>query len=211
MRTMRQRSFFEIAWSIFRFAMKTIFIVLSVVYVFAGLVVLLVSPDLGTMPAHQVLASIASAAVFGIVLVSYLTLVLAVPVSAFCALTEFVVTGVVKLYENTLDDGPHWHPADDLAEPGAIEVVSAEVHAHTAVCPVCAARFEPDVEFVSCLRCEAPHHPECWTYIGSCATFGCGSDRARMGSQPAPAATPEWAGWREKWSAKSGGGAVKPN
>lgn len=28
---------------------------------------------------------------------------------------------------------------------------------------------------VRCVRCRTPHHAECWTYVGRCSTYGCGS------------------------------------
>lgn len=207
MRTMRSRGFFELTWTIFRFAMKSIFVVLAVSYVFAGIVIFLLSPDLGTLPAQQFVVSLASAALFGLVFVSYVTLLLAVPVSAFCALAAFAVTGVVRLYESAFPPPPgsvHWDDGDE-PEPGAVEVVAAQVQLENAACPVCAAKLDAAAEYVSCLRCEAPHHAECWSYMGSCATFGCGSDRARPSTQPAPEGTPEWSGWREKWLSHTNG------
>ena len=197
MRQMRNRGFFELTWTIFRFAMKTVFIVLSILYVFAGAVVLLLSPDLGTLPAQQFFVSLASAVLFGLVFVSYVTLLLAVPISAFCACAAFSVTAIVRLYESAFP-APHGMPWEEELEPGAVEVVSAQVRAEDAVCPVCAAALETS-DLMSCLRCESLHHAECWAYVGSCATFGCGSDRARPSREPAPTDTPEWHGWREKW------------
>ena len=210
MRRLQNRGFFELTWTFFRFAMKSIFIVLCVIYVFAGTLIFLLSPDLGTMPAQQFLVSLASAVVFGLVFVSYVTLLLAVPVSMFCAFTAFAVTGVVRLYEGAFPEAAamRWENMDE-AEPGAIEVLTSKVEHAKGVCPVCASHLELEKEFVSCVRCESPHHPECWTYIGTCATFGCGSDRARASNQPAPPAAPEWTSWREKWRTRAD--STKPN
>lgn len=212
MRSMRNRGFFDLTWTIFRFAMKSIFVVLSVSYVWAGIVMFLLSPDLGRLPAQQFIVSLASALLFGLVFVSYVTLLVALPVSAFCAFAALAVTGVVRLYETAFPPPPgsvDWGDIEE-AEPGAVEVVSAHLHLDEAICPVCAARLDAAVDYVSCLRCESPHHPECWTYMGSCATFGCGSDRARPSKQPAPEGTPEWSGWREKWLSRSDG-RTKPS
>lgn len=212
MRQMRSRSFFELTWTIFRFAMKSIFVVLSILYVFAGLVVFLLSPELGTAPIQQFIISLVSALLFGLVFVSYVTLLLAVPISAFCAFAAFSVTAVVRLYETAFPVPGHarWMDQDEC-EPGAVEVIDSHVMLESAVCPVCAAGLEhaktiaasslplPQAQLVSCLRCEALHHQECWTYVGNCATFGCGSDRARPSREPAPEDNPEWSSWREKW------------
>lgn len=210
---MRNQGFFELTWTIFRFAMKSTFVVLSVLYVFAGIVIFLLSPDLGTLPAQQFIVSLASALLFGLVFVSYVTLLLAVPVSVFCACAALMVTGVVRLYETAFPPpagAVHWGDGDE-AEPGAVEVVSNDVNLEAATCPVCAAGLDAGVEYMSCLRCESAHHPECWSYVGSCATFGCGSDRARPSTQPAPEGTPEWTSWREKWRSRAESRASKPS
>jgi hypothetical protein len=196
MRDMRHRSFLELSWSIFRFCMKCIFAVLSVFYLVGTLVVCLVSPEFSSMPPHQFLASVGGALLFGMVFVSYVTLLLAVPVSAFCAVAAFCVTGVTRLYEHAFADlrgGIHYpEPALDPEGMAAVEVVESRVDAKAADCPVCASPLDSSAELVSCMRCDGLHHPDCWSYFGSCATFGCGSERARPSTQPAPAAAPEW-------------------
>jgi hypothetical protein len=45
-----------------------------------------------------------------------------------------------------------------------------------ASCPVCAATLDRQV--VRCKSCLAPHHAECWTYEGHCATYACGGTRS---------------------------------
>jgi hypothetical protein len=181
MRTMRTRGFFELTWSIFRFCMKSIFAVLSVFYLFAALVLCALSPDVGAMAPHHFVASLGGALLFGLVFVSYVTLLLAVPVSAFCALAAFMVTGVIRAYDVAFPNPRGivlWGDLDAAIEPGAVDIVDARVSAQDALCPVCAVKLDAERELVNCVRCEAPHHPECWAYIGSCATFGCGSDRS---------------------------------
>lgn len=45
-------------------------------------------------------------------------------------------------------------------------------------CLVCGA---PVVgPWFACARCDAPHHPECWQFLGACATYGCGGTKARV-------------------------------
>ncbi len=39
-------------------------------------------------------------------------------------------------------------------------------------CPVCADSLHG--ASVRCAKCQAPHHRECWDYVGVCATFACG-------------------------------------
>ena len=42
-------------------------------------------------------------------------------------------------------------------------------------CPVCSGALEHQV--VYCLTCGAPHHLDCWRYLGRCSLFGCQSTR----------------------------------
>jgi len=44
-------------------------------------------------------------------------------------------------------------------------------------CPVCGAALEG--ELVRCSACATPHHADCWSYVGVCSTFGCGSRASR--------------------------------
>jgi hypothetical protein len=50
-------------------------------------------------------------------------------------------------------------------------------------CLVCGHALHEDV--VRCAACRAPHHRECWVYIGACATFACGGREST--SDPAAA------------------------
>jgi hypothetical protein len=38
-------------------------------------------------------------------------------------------------------------------------------------CQICGSAMEARV--VVCSKCRTPHHEECWTYNGSCSTYGC--------------------------------------
>ncbi len=44
-----------------------------------------------------------------------------------------------------------------------------------AICRICGS--EIGAEPVTCNRCLAPHHTDCWKYAGRCATYGCGGTR----------------------------------
>jgi hypothetical protein len=39
------------------------------------------------------------------------------------------------------------------------------------LCPICTTVLKEPV--VRCPRCRAPHHRECWDYLGRCAVYGC--------------------------------------
>ena len=181
--------FFERTWKIFRFCMKSIFTVFSVVYVFCLMLIFFCSPDMGNLPPHQFLVSIASALLFGLVFISYATLFLAVPISAFCAGLALVATALIRVSEMLFprqkstafgwDDCGSYPPAPDPR----IEVIESRVDAAAASCPVCAASLGE--EHVSCRRCDSPHHSECWEYIGCCSTFGCGSTAHNLSAQGA--------------------------
>lgn len=38
-------------------------------------------------------------------------------------------------------------------------------------CPVCSTALVEPLTY--CFRCQAPHHRECWDYLGRCAIYGC--------------------------------------
>ena len=42
-------------------------------------------------------------------------------------------------------------------------------------CPVCSGALEHGI--VYCRLCGAPHHLDCWRYLGSCSLFGCRGPR----------------------------------
>ncbi|MBI4866994.1 MAG: hypothetical protein HY816_08575 [Candidatus Wallbacteria bacterium] len=43
-------------------------------------------------------------------------------------------------------------------------------------CPVCGDDLAPALAVV-CARCNTPHHKDCFQFAGTCAVFGCGTDR----------------------------------
>jgi len=50
-------------------------------------------------------------------------------------------------------------------------------------CQVCGTAIEG--AHVKCLRCESPHHVDCWEFNEGCSTYGCGSDEFRSCDDPA--------------------------
>jgi hypothetical protein len=45
------------------------------------------------------------------------------------------------------------------------------------LCPICTTPLaEP---LIRCPRCRAPHHRECWEYLGRCAVYGCEPNRGQ--------------------------------
>ena len=51
-------------------------------------------------------------------------------------------------------------------EAAAMKIETAE-----GQCQVCGEKMESRVVF--CAKCRTPHHEECWSYVGTCSTFGC--------------------------------------
>lgn len=188
------QSYFELTWNIFRFCMKGIFGVFTVVYLSCTLLVFLCSADFNSLPPHQFFASLASVLMCGLVMIGYAMMFVAVPVSAFCASLAFVATGLIKVSEMFLvnpKEGPfgwaHQGPDAPLPDP---RISTSEVHVDlkVALCPVCSSALEG--QYVKCVSCEIPHHLECWDYVGLCSTFGCGCERhglvAHCAAVPAP-------------------------
>ncbi len=55
--------------------------------------------------------------------------------------------------------------------------VGGSTHPRTPLCQVCG---EPILGGgVRCVRCDTPHHADCWAYAGGCSTFGCAGITAR--------------------------------
>lgn len=76
----------------------------------------------------------------------------------------------------------HDRPADELewaarflrvAIKGRAPEEAAVLKIQTAEgqCQVCGEKMESRVVF--CGKCRTPHHEECWSYVGTCSTFGC--------------------------------------
>jgi hypothetical protein len=57
-------------------------------------------------------------------------------------------------------------------------VVASAVEVREGRCPVCDHPMEKPLR---CPACLTPHHEQCWTYMGGCAIFGCGSRARRAG------------------------------
>jgi len=52
-----------------------------------------------------------------------------------------------------------------------ITILSTEERPGRGFCPVCANPL--DLSPQRCPDCRTPHHPECWSYFGGCAVYGC--------------------------------------
>jgi hypothetical protein len=54
-----------------------------------------------------------------------------------------------------------------------------ETKAPGGMCQVCGSGLGAEV--VRCANCDTPHHRECWTYVGKCATYACGGTTTKTG------------------------------
>jgi hypothetical protein len=61
-----------------------------------------------------------------------------------------------------------------LALQPQVGVFWLESAAAPGQCLVCGSLLEKAV--VRCARCKTPHHRDCWTYNGRCATYACGGE-----------------------------------
>jgi hypothetical protein len=63
-----------------------------------------------------------------------------------------------------------------LSTPRGVELgevkIAAEGH-----CPVCGTGLREPL--ARCERCRTPHHGECWSYLGRCATYACRGTRSQ--------------------------------
>lgn len=68
-------------------------------------------------------------------------------------------------------------------EGSGIEFVEgpAAAPAEEVMCQICGDGIESNR--VRCVRCETPHHADCWNYYGGCSTYGCGEKRYRRPKQ----------------------------
>ena len=88
---------------------------------------------------------------------------LATAVHQALAIHDALITGVAaKLAEGVevIDNGP---------------VAAAE--AGPPLCKVCGQSIE-DAPRMTCTKCKAPHHQDCWEFIGGCSIFGCNGKQA---------------------------------
>jgi hypothetical protein len=51
------------------------------------------------------------------------------------------------------------------------ESAPLRVDAKAGDCQVCGEKMESRV--IYCAKCRTPHHEECWSYVGTCSTYGC--------------------------------------
>lgn len=51
-----------------------------------------------------------------------------------------------------------------------------------AVCPVCSSPVSASV--VLCMKCQSPHHADCWSYAGGCSTYACGGKESSAVAEP---------------------------
>jgi len=60
-----------------------------------------------------------------------------------------------------------------------VEELAGEEPEEAAVCQVCG---EPigDGPITRCLTCHAPHHGDCWDYVGACSIYGCQGKTGRQ-------------------------------
>jgi len=85
----------------------------------------------------------------------------------FCSAAFGLLDLVVERYGHHFADG-------DLV------IIEEETTETVTVCNICGASIEG--EACVCVRCETPHHIECWQYNGACATFACGCTEWRPAS-----------------------------
>lgn len=71
---------------------------------------------------------------------------------------------------------PKAAPLPPPAEPG-VELEPLQITSESP-CLVCGAK---DIKYlVLCDECDAPHHRDCWDYLGGCATFKCGCTKYKL-------------------------------
>ncbi len=65
----------------------------------------------------------------------------------------------------------------------AVGAMRRSFHPEAARCPVCGV--PTGRARVLCGSCQAPHHSDCWAWLGGCGIFGCAGARARPGVKTA--------------------------
>jgi hypothetical protein len=94
---------------------------------------------------------------------------------------EFEARSLEIRFNGTIDDEAFVRALQRSAEelvaivfgpPPAIGVEWGEsVEQPAGRCPICSTVLREPL--IRCLRCRAPHHRECWDYLGRCAVYGC--------------------------------------
>ncbi|ADB18792.1 hypothetical protein Psta_4142 [Pirellula staleyi DSM 6068] len=95
------------------------------------------------------------------------------------AITKPRGSGSAEIVSAFIDAAADLYEAALGACNSGIEIISEKrvlVDVKTA-CPVCSDELSGAL--VQCTACKTSHHRDCWSYFGSCATYGCGSKRCR--------------------------------
>ena len=66
-------------------------------------------------------------------------------------------------------------PVFRAPQPLCAPVGSVVVTRQDGVCQICGTGGGE--RWVRCAKCETPHHEDCWSYTGTCSTYGCGEVR----------------------------------
>ncbi len=66
--------------------------------------------------------------------------------------------------------------ADPEDSSAGIVILGSGFDPASGRCPVC--NVAAGDRALTCGSCRAPHHSDCWAYVGRCSIFGCGSRRA---------------------------------
>ncbi len=74
---------------------------------------------------------------------------------------------------------------------GGMEILE-EARTAAGVCPVCGCALERGL--VRCAKCGAPHHLDCWTYLGKCSTYACGGRKPTVHRPESGVRSPESSG-----------------
>ena len=75
--------------------------------------------------------------------------------------------------QSWLDGERARNPGIEFPEPVIIAASGSAPAGTTIQCQVCGSP-DPD-EWVRCVACDTPHHPDCWAYVGRCSTYACGA------------------------------------
>jgi hypothetical protein len=77
------------------------------------------------------------------------------------------------------------YPPLTLVKPEYVTILpgegSSESDGRSSNCGVCGEAVTANL--VRCRRCEAPHHRDCWDFVGGCSIYGCGCKSVLGGEQ----------------------------